>query len=313
MVSVSMPLGGKESHIIELSTALSNEGHYVRVLSLDGFWDKNLKRQRFPIGFSFHGFTRINQLLNTLLLNIFTINRRYVIHLHDPVLLRYILLKKRLVCSIHGVDSFHKGAKKYIAVSNLIKNEISSEENCEVLSPLISVNCVDTCRISHNLKRVLVVGRLFDVEKGQLTFLNKIKTIPENVELTFLGDGPDYEAIRNIAKNYSRINISSFLERNDYLKELSAFDIVLSTSKVETFGISVIECICNGLFPVLTHIEVFDEIISRLGYGITYELETGVEAVLSQIQSLKGDFQIPEEFSVLYQSTSQNYIDYYAK
>jgi len=92
------------------------------------------------------------------------------------------------------------------------------------------------------------VSRLH-IEKGIDTLIKAfIKSDLKNAKLVIVGDGPDAEKLRVMASGQDNIIFTGFLD--DAAQFMAAFDLYVSTSRADSFGLSVLEAISQDV-PVL--------------------------------------------------------------
>jgi glycosyltransferase involved in cell wall biosynthesis len=76
-----------------------------------------------------------------------------------------------------------------------------------------------------------------------------------DVKLTIVGDGPLRHSLRQLACSMSigdRVNFVGELSRSQTVTEIASADAVLSSSDVETFGITIAEALAVGVPVVAT-------------------------------------------------------------
>ena len=92
------------------------------------------------------------------------------------------------------------------------------------------------------------VSRLH-IEKGIDTLIKAfIKSDLKNAKLVIVGDGPDAEKLRIMAGGRDNIIFTRFLD--NAAQYMAAFDLYVSTSRADSFGLSVLEAVSQEV-PVL--------------------------------------------------------------
>ena len=123
-------------------------------------------------------------------------------------------------------------------------------------------NPVDMCYIQERAKEkvdfnfkidkkyLLCVGR-FHKTKNQLSLLKIVPSLSENIEIIFLGDGPELETCINMATDLDILNRVHFMRnvKNPYPFFLRS-DFYISISKSEGFPNALIESIILGIYPI---------------------------------------------------------------
>ena len=103
----------------------------------------------------------------------------------------------------------------------------------------------------------VVVADLVDEIKNINNILNVFDDVVEeyeNASLHIIGDGPDAKQIENTALNLSNSNRVKFygrLANQEVISELPSFHCLVNNSRVETFGVTVLEAHAAGL-PVIS-------------------------------------------------------------
>lgn len=173
---------------------------------------------------------------------------------HSSTLSANLGIKKYL-----AISAFKK-ANVIIAVSEYQRNKILSlEKNAKVFVinnfvDDIFLNAKKVIRVDNNEIRIISVGNLID-KKGFKFLINVTSKLDQRFSLTIVGDGPQKEELRvlvNELKLENKVFFTGSLDRISVLKKLTESDIFVSASKIETFGIAILEALAVGL-PVVTY------------------------------------------------------------
>ncbi|MGC9219277.1 MAG: glycosyltransferase, partial [Athalassotoga sp.] len=92
-------------------------------------------------------------------------------------------------------------------------------------------------------------------KKGFKLLINAISKLDQRFSLTIVGDGPQKEELRSLVnelKLENKVSFTGSLDRISVLNKLTESDIFVSASKIETFGIAILEALAVGL-PVVTY------------------------------------------------------------
>ncbi|MER7014686.1 glycosyltransferase [Saccharopolyspora sp. NPDC000359] len=96
-----------------------------------------------------------------------------------------------------------------------------------------------------------VLGRLDPNKRFDLVIEAVAPLLGQRTKLLVVGDGPDRERLAAVARAHEVAEHVIFAgQRHDVAAVLSALDLFVASSKQETFGLSVLEAMANGL-PVL--------------------------------------------------------------
>lgn len=295
-------LGGVEIHVEELYTRLADRGHTVVIFNRS-IYDKerlksykNLKLKRV--------FTVRNKKLEALIYSIFaTIKVCFgnydIIHYHalGPSVMAFIpvLLRKKVVCTIHGLDwqraKWGSFAKKYllfgekiavkypdctVTVSEPSLKYIEKKYNKKIMYIPNGVNLgkvVNTDLIKNKFqlekdKFILFVARLVP-EKGAHILIQAFNKISTDMKLVIVGDNP-YEQeyiteIKEMATNNKNIIFTGY-QNYDILIGLycNAYLFILP-SAIEGLPISLLEAMSFGDFCIVSDIEENKNIIKNFG------------------------------------------------
>ena len=152
-----------------------------------------------------------------------------------PTSISYSFLKK-----------FHRSSKAVLVPSNSCKKELLKKgfDNLtlwtrgvykDLIAPLPKQK-----KINNSKKiRVLSVGRL-SKEKN----IEELCILQDKFEITIVGDGPQYQFLKN---KYKNISFLGYKFGKDLAKIYASHDVFCFTSETDTFGIVIIEALCNGL------------------------------------------------------------------
>lgn len=213
-------------------------------------------------------------LLNYLIDNNFDI----LIPMNSPTAVSIIPFLPANIKVINIVNSNTQRVYKYVTehsdfVSKIIcislqqKKEIS--EQSSLLDKLVLIphgQAIDSFfKKQHNkILTIGFLGRIHDGHKGCFIIPNILKRINTPYILEIVGDGPDTGLLLNKLDekrvNYKFIGFKSGKEKEEII---SKWDIMLFPSKVEGFGLTLIECMKYGVIPIANKISgITDDIIT---------------------------------------------------
>ena len=204
--------------------------------------------------------------------------KRYdCIHIHTPnplieLILNFLPIKKLIIS--WGSDIINqkilkfffnpiqffllKKSKKIICLSNNYLN-YSQDKKKIVIIYLIIKTLPYKHKVKNNNKiNILMVGRLVDY-KGYDIAIKTLSLLPKNYNLNIIGSGKNKKKLLNLIKNLKLNKRIKLLDKaNDqvketYLKKSSLF-LMCSTSRAESFGISILEAISNSL-PIISRVK----------------------------------------------------------
>jgi glycosyltransferase involved in cell wall biosynthesis len=164
---------------------------------------------------------------------------------------------------------FHKYSKAVLVPSKSMKEDLETRgfENLVVWTRGVAKELI-TARNSGRKQvplKVLYVGRV-SKEKN----LEALCSLQELYDITVVGNGPHLNYLK---KNYKKVNFVGYKFGKELSKIYSDNDVFAFPSLTDTFGIVVIEALCNGLpvaaYRVTGPMDIID-------YGVTgYMVQTG--------------------------------------
>ena len=108
-------------------------------------------------------------------------------------------------------------------------------------------------REQYHSKKLLYVGRLVEIKGVDLLLkaFAKVKTV--GVTLVIVGDGAEEESLRDIVKQLgleAKVEFVGFKEGEELYQYFQKSDIFILPSRMETFGLVVLEAMCNSM-PII--------------------------------------------------------------
>lgn len=200
------------------------------------------------------------------------------IYFKFPLKLSYFLLRL-----------FHKKSKAVLVPSRSCKLELEKQKFNNLVLWTRGVDNELIIKTSKSKRRekinVLHVGRI-SIEKS----IDDLCVLQDKFNVTIVGDGPYLKAIK---EKYNKINYLGYKFGKDLANIYSQHDVFCFTSKTDTFGIVMIEALCNGL-PVAAYNVTGpkDIVIKGLTGFLGQDLENNI------INCLKLDRQLIQNLSV---------------
>ena len=241
IVTMSMDIGGAETHILELAKSLKALNYNVFVVSNGGIYVNDLKKYGIPhYSLPLHNKNPLNMIKSyTGLKSIVKNNNIDIIHAHARIpsfLCAFVCRKFKipLVTTAHGIYDTRFGLKyfsnwgiKTIAVSDDIKKYLIESYKIDPCDITVTVNGIDTDRFNKTEKnqklisefnldaaarRILYLGRL-DPDSGIYAFkladaMIQIDRDFPGIEVLITGDGTLSDSLKKKADE-----INSLLKR----------------------------------------------------------------------------------------------------
>lgn len=258
-----------------------------------------------------------------------------VIHCHNCSLWKIIFAaKSKKFLTVHAKDvsfSDTKMYKKIFAISETVKKEIlnNTKEVCvELVENGINTDLiVKKNKFSDSIINIVQVSRLDHVVKGQdiiletlSILLNKFKM---KVTLSFIGTGPSLEYLKEIVSERKMQDNVIFLgvkNRKWIYNHLCDFDLLVQPSRIEGFGLTVVEAMAAKVPVLVSNVDGPYEIIDYGNVGYFFKSESAQDCA-SAIYHIANNYQdailktnaASERALELYsiERTSRKYLDYY--
>lgn len=272
MLTSAFDIGGAETHILELSKALTKMGHSVSVASSGGEYVKALKENGIShITLPLNSKNPVKMLFCYKALKKEIIKNGYdIIHSHArlPALIGDMLkrcISVPMVSTAHWVFSLKQPAKmltrwgdKTIAVSADIKNYLIDNYKIYQDNIKVTVNGIDTSKFKESEKdfkrnKIIHISRLDEGRaKTALSLISIAPTLSKkykNLEIEIIGGGDCEEKVREAAQ---RANEASFRDVVILRGKRTDIDVFLSKEKCVFVGVSraALEAMSCG-YPVI--------------------------------------------------------------
>ncbi len=188
-----------------------------------------------------------------------------IIHAHHHKFGRLVRVRRgRLLLTIHDMNEpmVYCGGCRMVAITDAVADNICQRvPGARVTTILNGIRTADIAvrrpgAPSGNL-RLVQVARLLASKKGQDVLISALGELRrhgiEDVEVTFIGNGPDLAQLRNLAKDENvadRVHFDGLRDREYIYAHLADFDAMVHPSRYEGFGLTVAEGMAAGL-PLL--------------------------------------------------------------
>lgn len=270
-VTYGLGMGGIESILVNISHFQAQQGHEVHIVVINDIVDASLAAMLDP-AVRLHLLGRKEGSKNPWhVIKLNSCLRRInpdVIHLHIASISKYIFgasLRGKLCNTLHSICT-PKNTKNIehagpiFAISRAVKNDLQQNKGLEAtvvhngILPRLFAQRPE--RDMTGRLRMVQVGRLNHTVKGQdilLQALAKVLARGKDVDLTLIGDGPSAEFLKEMAKELGVADRVTFLgnKPQEYIfKHLAEYDLMVQTSRIEGFGLTVAEAMA-AMLPVV--------------------------------------------------------------
>lgn len=170
-------------------------------------------------------------------------------------------------------------ADRIIAVGPALKERLEelSNKDVELIPNIVSDEFVDYPVRSRGNKTpthfitVSFLTKNKQIDKIIESFAQRYRN--KDAQLTIVGDGPEQQYLVGLVKNLNiadQVIFAGRVDRSSIPKLLNSADVYISASKVETFGVSIIEALAIGL-PVIAYNSGGPALSVNSGNGILLE------------------------------------------
>ncbi len=188
-------------------------------------------------------------------------------------------------------------SKMNIIVSRFFQEEISKVfRNCDnkkIIPNMVKNEFFETTLVKRNQpEHFLCIGNFIEVKQHFLLLEAWKKVIDKNlsITLTLVGVGQLEKELKELSLKLhieDTITWKGRMSRDEILNELTKHDVILSSSKVETFGLSVAEALASGKPVVVTDSGGVRDIVTRKDGYIT---EKNAQALAQGILSMNENY-----------------------
>lgn len=329
----TMKTGGTESMLIDIANEQHRMGHDVSVLIINRGSEPELLSQ-------FDSSVRLLEMnrklssrnpIPVLRTNLAVLGLNPdVIHVHNErgVNILMPLLRKKIIQTVHTTGIELTGCQTQtplVAISQAVADDLKSRcgLDAEIVMNGIRTDVIERREPTEIIHRLVCVGRMDAQVKGQDVLLKLLTVFPE-VTVTFIGDGPDLEKMKRMAKElkvHPRVEFLGKMSRSEIYDTLRDYDAFVLPSRQEGFGLVLAEAMAAGL-PVVTSslpgpLEVIDG--GRLGYVFEPDSMMSLARALRRLADNWEDAQrialtdgvdfVTEHFSVT--NTAARYLELY--
>ncbi len=188
------------------------------------------------------------------------------------------------------------GFDKYIAISKSTAKKLPKK----VDGKIEIIPCgIDKKEFKNGRKKsdatIICVSRLAKYKNVKdLLFAFALVSMKIKAKLIIIGTGPEDKALKSLAENLkirSKVQFFSNLPRRQLINLYQSSTIFCLPSRVEGFGISIIEASASGTPYVVSDIEVFREITKNGQGGLLFKLGD-IKDLASKLETLLNDNKI---------------------
>nr|WP_244515790.1 glycosyltransferase [Actinopolyspora xinjiangensis] len=148
--------------------------------------------------------------------------------------------------------------------------------------------------LSERHRVVGALGRLDPNKRFDLLIESAAPLLDEGTRLLLVGDGPDRQRLEELAAAHGVSGRVIFAgKRSDVAAVLSALDLFVACSKQETFGLSVLEALANGLVALYTTCPALDGVDTDRALEVAGEVGSLRTALRGELAAARPRAQVP--------------------
>lgn len=307
----SLGVGGAESLLVKANVQLPNFEHIVVHLSPPNAFEKELTHLSVYC-LNFKGWRSLPRCIHSLK-EIIKENEVLIVHSH----LYYAMIIARLACnnSVKLISSYHSllydpnnqaqfswklllldrltYRKKYHlvfvseTVLNLISTKLRVKQGFSVIHNFIDSKFLNFKRIksTDSIFRVVMVGNLRQ-EKNHTQALEALLQLKDsNIQIDIYGDGSERKSLESQIDQLNikaQVNLKGVV--HDTSQVLGQYDLFLTTSRFEGFGIALAEALAVGVPCLVSDIPAHKEVA---GQAAVYFKSADTKGLAKKIDELK--------------------------
>lgn len=222
------------------------------------------------------------------------------------VIEHFSFLSKQIESEKSKMDLIYSNATKIVSVNQDLKKLINQTFNCDsgLISNVISSEFSLKSELDSKPVKWLYVG-YDDLKKG-VDILENVLKIKPNLNITLVGNG----LARLKSEKFPNVSHVESATRPEMIKLMHNHNALISTSRIETFGMAIVEALSSGL-PVVATKSGGPESYLTPEMGVLAELN--VNSVCNAIDFVESNYStynsVQIRNAILIKFGTQNYIN----
>lgn len=245
-----------------------------------------------------------------------------LIYLHSSRSINCIKVcsKTTKVRTIHGLGNESEDylpCKKLISISQAVADFTKSQGFDSIVIPngirVSAINHEPTPKHNENKLQFIQVSRLHIATKAQDVLIKAIAKVKadgfDNFTMHLVGDGADYQVLKNLCDELDVNDIVKFEGRWDQQKiyaSLSRYDLFIQSSRNEGFGLTIAEAMAAKVPVLVSNIPGPMEVIDGGRLGLSFENEN-VSDCAEKIKQFILNGRNNEQVEAAYEYVKNNY------
>lgn len=292
LVTMSMDIGGAETHILELAKELKKRKNNVFVVSAGGKLVEKLIESGIEHVYAPLKDKKINHIIKSYkTIKSMIIEKKIdVVHAHAriPGAICGTVCKKMhvpFVTTVHGIYKVNfiyklltNWGERTLAVSEDIKNQVIKDYKLKKENVKVTINGIDTEKFKKNLEKKQEMQKEIGLKSGKKTVIHisrldressnvaetLIKISPslakKGVQIVIVGDGNNFDELKKIASNAPNVIMTG--ARTDVNDVLNVADVFVGVSR------SALEAMATEMIVILAGNKAYNQ-----GYQGIFEKE----------------------------------------
>lgn len=227
--------------------------------------------------------SRYNPFLYAELFSIFKKNKFDLVHTHFSKSTVIFFYLNKFLKTIHVATKHNpRKGKIYNKINNIISVSKDVADSIRKPSKIIynGINKHHTSKGKNKVFTICAIGRLEKV-KGFDKLIESCKNIKSNYQLNIIGDGIEYEPLKQLIKRYSLQDKVTLLGyREDIPEILANSDLQVISSISEGFSMTFLEGLQNCPMVISTNVGIMKEILDREFKVENYEFDILIEKII---------------------------------
>lgn len=163
--------------------------------------------------------------------------------------------------------------KRIISISQQTQDAImtwlkadSNDKRFTIVNNGIKLSAFHKHKESSNSKRNIIMVSRFVPSKDQITVIRALTMLPDNINVTFLGDGETMNRCKNEAERLGvRERIVFAGQQDDITTWFTKADIAIQSSNWEGFGLAAVEAMAAGLPVIASNVDGLRQVVEGAG------------------------------------------------
>ena len=291
-ITFSLPNAGKENMLVDIANEQFNNNNEVGIIVVNNFLEISVK-ESIDEGVKLFELkrSRSSKSLWPVIKLFFILRIKFradVIHVHDPKIgkLIRVISNTPIVLTVHNTNMDPRPMvifSKIFAISKAVKLDIESRSSlkCEIIYNGIKTKDIQKRDLfdAPDIYKIILVKRLDHKAKGQDLLVNALNLLIKtrgikNVRLDLAGEGKSRDFIQKLINDLDlgeHVFLLGNKSREWVYENLHKYDLFVHPSRIEGFGLTVVEAMAAKVPVIASDIEGPAEILENGKHGMMFE------------------------------------------